>query len=361
MGAVQSEMGARGIELAVIGPSANLRYVLGYEAMSVDRLTVLLVSPTSAVMVLPDFDATEFEAATGFGSVLPWADRQGPRRAVEQAFEQLGGVAANSTVAIDDELPFQFYAQLRDHLPSDKTALASGLMLSEPLRLVKTAAEQEQIARTGALISAGIDLAQSQAAAGMTELALKRMIEEAMWEGGAESVDYVLVQAGTNSASPHHNADQTAFRAGEPVLIDIAVKVDGYFADITQQVFLGQPSSEYRAAYDVVHAAQEAGVRAARPSATVADVAEAATAVIVQAGYGEWNGPRTGHGIGMDVHEPPSVVEGNETELVPGMVITIEPGVYIPNSFGIRIEDTVVVTDDEPKRLTRGSRPLCAA
>jgi Xaa-Pro aminopeptidase len=194
----------------------------------------------------------------------------------------------------------------------------------------------------------------------MTELALKRLIEEAMWEGGAESVDYVLVQAGANSASPHHNADQTAFRVGEPVLIDIAVKVDGYFADITQQVFLGEPSSEYRAAYDVVHAAQEAGVRAARPSATVADVAEAATAVIVEAGYGDWNGPRTGHGLGMDVYEPPSVVEGNETELVPaGMVITIEPGVYLPDRFGIRIEDTVLICGDEPKRLTRGSRALC--
>ncbi len=193
---------------------------------------------------------------------------------------------------------------------------------------------------------------------GMTELELKRIIESSLWDHGAESVDFVLVQAGANSAVGHHRADQTELRKGEPVLIDIAARVDGYFADITQQAFLGDPPGEYKDAYEVVAAAQEEGIRAARSGASAGAVDRAATAVIEDAGFGKWTGPRTGHGIGLDVHEPPSVIDGDETELVPGAVITVEPGVYMPEKFGIRIEDTVIVTSGGPQRATRGARPL---
>jgi Xaa-Pro aminopeptidase len=192
----------------------------------------------------------------------------------------------------------------------------------------------------------------------MTELELKRAIEDALWDGGAESVDFVLVQAGANSAVGHHNADETQLRQEEPVLIDIAARVDGYFADITQQVFLGTAPPEYVHIYEIVTTAQEQGVRAARSGASAADVDRAAAAVIGAAGFDESTGPRTGHGIGLDVHEPPSVVDGDETELVPGTVITVEPGVYISGRFGIRIEDTVIVTDGDAQRVTRGARPL---
>ena len=227
------------------------------------------------------------------------------------------------------------------------------------MRLVKSADEQERIARCGVLISEAIDLFQERAAPGMSELDVKRMLEEFLWDGGADSVDYVLVQTGANSAQPHHEASASdVLRAGEPVLVDIAVSLDGYFADITQQTFLGEPTREYSEAYAVVSAAQAAGVTAAIAGAKVEDVASAATAVIVDAGYGEFNGPRTGHGLGGDVHEAPSVVEGNATEMVPGFVITIEPGVYVPGSWGIRIEDTVIITDDGPRSVTRGARPL---
>jgi Xaa-Pro aminopeptidase len=194
----------------------------------------------------------------------------------------------------------------------------------------------------------------------MTELDVKRMLETFLWEAGAESVDYVLVQAGANSAQPHHSAGSDVLRAGEPVLVDIAVCLDGYFADITQQTFLGNPPAEYADAYEAVRVAQEAGVRAAVAGARAEDVAVASSAVIDEAGYGEWSGPRTGHGLGADVHEAPSVVEGNQTELRPGVAITVEPGVYMPGRYGIRIEDTVIVTGEGPRPVTRGARPLHA-
>ena len=357
LGVVQSAMAAREIDIVVIGPSSNLRYVLDYRALRTDRLTALVVSQTSAVMIMPDFESGEFVEATGFSEVAPWSDRTGPQPAVKDAFARLGTLPARPRTIVDDDLPFQFFWQLQGRIGPEPGL--SSEFLGE-LRLIKSPEEQERIARTAELVSLGIDVAQREARPGITERDLKREIEAAMWEGGADTVDYVLVQAGANSAAPHHSAGNDVLRTGEPVLVDIGVCMDDYFADITQQAFLGEPPDEYAEAYEVVHAAQQAGFVAARAGAAVGDVASAASTVIIDSGYGEWNGPRTGHGLGVDIHEPPSVIEGNETELQPGMVITIEPGIYIPGRYGIRIEDTVLVTDGEGQRLTRGARPLFA-
>jgi Xaa-Pro aminopeptidase len=355
VGTLQREMASRGVGVCVVGPSENLRYLLGYDAMAVERLTALVVSPTGAAMILPDFDAAEFAAVDGRPPVVTWSDRHGPAGAVEEAFARVGSV--DGAALIDDELPFAFFARVRNRIagqPEPASTILSGL------RARKSPEELERIARTGELVSRGIDLALQIAEPGMTEKALKRRIEELMWDGGADSVDFVLVQAGANAASGHHNADDTELRSGEPVLVDIAVRLDGYFADITQQVLLGEVPDGYREHYELVRRAQEAGVQAAVVGATAHDVDAAASRAIVDAGLGEFTGPRTGHGIGVGVHEAPSVIEGNHAELAAGMVITVEPGVYFPGRYGIRIEDTVAVTEDGPQRLTRGARDLVA-
>jgi Xaa-Pro aminopeptidase len=353
--ALQSTMHDHGTDLVVVGPTSNMRYLTGYRAMAVERITVLLVTRDGVAMVMPYFDADEFREATGLDSIFEWADKQGPSEAIERAFRSLGLSAGPVVAAVDDELRFDFLTQLRERL-ADEPRRASELLA--PLRLSKTVDEQERIRRAGHMVSLGIDAALQHAQPGMTELELKRTIENTLWDHGAESVDFVLVQAGANSAIGHHSGNETELRHGEPVLVDIAARLDGYFADITQQVFLGAPPPDYEDAYEIVERAQEEGVRAARAGARASDVDRAATAVIQSAGFGEWTGPRTGHGIGLDVHEPPSVIEGDETELVAGTVITVEPGVYMPGKFGIRIEDTVVVTDGEPERVTRGARSL---
>lgn len=353
--ALQAAMHAHGIDLVVVGPTTNMRYLTGYSPMAVERITVLLVTLDAVAMVMPYFDADEFRHATGLDAVFEWADKQGPSDAIEQAFRSLGLSARATTAAVDDELRFDFFTQLRKRL-ADEPRRASELLA--PLRLSKTADEQERIRRAGHLVSLGIDTAFQHARPRMTELELKRAIENVLWDQGAESVDFVLVQAGANSAVGHHRAGERELRQGESVLIDIAARIDGYFADVTQQVFLGSPPQDYREAYEIVATAQEEGVRAARSGASAGDVDRAAMDIIQAAGFSEWNGPRTGHGIGLDVHEPPSVIDGDETELVPGTVITVEPGVYMPGKFGIRIEDTVIVTDGEPQRVTRGARSL---
>jgi Xaa-Pro aminopeptidase len=350
---LQHEMTARGVGVCVIGPSDNLRWLVGYDAMALERLTALVVSQSGAAMILPDFDAAEFAAADGRPPVVPWADRRGPTGAVQEAFARVGSV--DGSALVDDDLPFAFYSLVRDRLPAQPTPASS---LVGELRMRKSAEELERMARAGELVSRGIDLAQEIAQPGMTERQLKRAIEELMWDSGADGGEFVLVQAGANAASGHHNADDTVLRAGEPVLFDISARLDGYFADTTQQVFLGDVPDEYREHYELVQHAQEAGVQAAVVGATAHDVDAAASRPIVEAGHGEFTGPRTGHGIGVGVHEPPSVIEGDETELAAGMVITVEPGVYFPGRYGIRIEDTVAITPDGPQRLTRGARGL---
>jgi Xaa-Pro aminopeptidase len=353
--ALQAAMTERNVDLVVVGPNANLRYVLGFEAMALERLTCLLVSASGAVMVLPDFDSAEFRAATGFDDVETWTDRGGPGGAVSSAFDHLR-LPEDPITLIDEELPYRFLMAIRSRHRIREQGLA-GEIIAE-LRLVKDAREQASMAVAGELVSVGVDTAVDKARPGMTELELKRLIEESLWVAGAESIECVLVQAGANAAAPHHNADNTPLRAGEPVLVDIAARVDGYYADITQQVYLGNPPSDYDRAYDTVHAAQEAGVRSAHAGASAHEIAAAASQVILQSEFARWNGPSTGHGIGMDVHEIPRVVEDNPLDLPAGSVITIEPGVYIPGRFGVRIEDTVLITEGEPRRLTRGSRPL---
>lgn len=355
---LQEAMEAHRIDLAVVGPTANLRYTLDFRAMAVDRITVLLVSRDSAVMLLPDFDVDEFVRETRFESVVGWNDKHGPRSAVADAFHKLGRLPADPAVAIDDELPFSFLLHLRDRLGQGAPVALSDVLA--PLRAVKTEDEQQRIARAAELVSTGIDFACDRARPALTERRLAADIEASLRHGGAESADFVLVASGPGSAAPHHQAGERELAAGEPVLFDIAVRVDGYFADITQQVFLGEPSRDYARAYEAVREAQEAGVAAAVAGATTHAVDQAASAVIAAAGLGEWSGPRTGHGLGLDVHEPPSVVEGDATELLPGYVVTVEPGVYIPGKYGIRIEDTVLVTAAGPVRLTRGARPLLA-
>ena len=353
--ALQASMSDHGVDLVVVGPTANMRYLTGYGAMAVERITVLLVTRDHVAMVMPYFDADEFRNATGLDAVFEWTDKQGPDGAIDQAFRELSLSSTKATAAVDDELRFDFLTRVRDRI-ADRPRRASELL--GPLRLSKTAAEQERIRRAGEMVSLGIDAALELARPGMTELELKREIENVLWTNGAESVDFVLVQAGANSAIGHHRAGETEFRKGEPVLIDIAARLDGYFADITQQVFLGSPSTEYTETYELVAAAQEEGVRAALSGATAGDVDRATMRVIEAAGFAELTGPRTGHGIGLDVHEPPSVIEGDETQLVPGAAITVEPTINMAGRFGIRIEDTVIVTDGDPQRVTRGARQL---
>jgi Xaa-Pro aminopeptidase len=352
---VQSELQRSATDLLVVGPSANLRYLVGYQATAVERLTVLLVTPSSAAMILPDFDDDEFRALTRFpGSVHPWADNRGPVMAVDEAFRVLGELPSGGRVLIDDELPYRFLRELEPRLGQAQLAPASELL--GPMRMRKSADEVTCLEAAGDVVSRAMDRALDFIEPGQPEQVVAEEIRRFLIDLGAESADYVLVQAGDSSAAAHHVPGARQIHVGEPVLVDIAARVDGYFADTTQQVFIGHPSDEYCGAYEAVAAAHAEALRIARPGIEIEEIDTCSSDVLEQRGYPRE--ARTGHGIGLDVHEPPYLVAGDHTVLEPGMVFTIEPGVYLPGRFGVRIEDTVLVRDRGVRALTTAGRPL---
>jgi Xaa-Pro aminopeptidase len=353
--ALQSEMRRTATALVIVGPTANLRYLLGYRATAVERLTVLLVAPHTSTMILPDFDEDEFQQLTGYPEdVHPWPDDKGPAQAVADAFDSLGGAPPDARMLIDDELPYRFLQELHPFLDGTRLGPASDVIA--PMRMRKSTDEHASLAAAGDLVSGAIEHAFDIIEPGRSERWIAEQIRRHLVSNGAESTDYILVQAGAASAAPHHLPSDREVMHDEPILVDIAARVDGYFADTTQQVYVGTPSDRYHEAYDAVWSAQQEAVTAAVPGIEIQRLDAASNDVLEQRGFPRET--RTGHGIGLDVHEPPYLVAGDTTPLAPGMTFTIEPGVYLPGEFGIRIEDTVFVDSNGIHTLTRASRPL---
>ncbi len=319
-----------------------------------ERLCLLLVTAENTAIVLPNFDAEEMSASAPGALVFGWSDLEGPERTLERVW------------AADRGLPPQLDRHRRRHAvpvhahaarrrPAHVTAAADGQPAPVPPGQGRQA-EIEAIRTTAAIIEKSIAAAAAALAPGLSERDLERVIKTELLAAGAETLDYTLVQFGASSAIPHHLAGDQVLAANGNVLLDIAVTHGQYFADITRNLSLGPPSGKYAEVFEVVRSAQAAGVAAAVPGATIHDVDQACRDTITAAGFGAAFFTRTGHGLGLEVHEPPSVVAGNTLVLEPGMVITVEPGIYLTGEFGVRIEDTIAVTATAADRLSASDR-----
>jgi Xaa-Pro dipeptidase len=355
---LRRQMVAAGLDCVVMHPSANWRYVCRFAPVANERLCLLLVTAEETAVVLPNFDAEEMTAAAPDALVSGWSDLEGPERTLAQVWAQIGGAGLRS-IAIDDGMPYLFTRMLPAAAqPGSHRLLTASL---PRYRLVKDAEEIEAIRATAVIIERSIAAAAAALAPGLSERDLERVIKTELLQAGAETLDYTLVQFSASSAIPHHLAGEQVLAAHGNVLLDIAVTHRQYFADITRDLSLRQPGSKYADVFEIVRAAQAAGVAAAVPGATIDDVDRACRDTITAAGFGAAFFTRTGHGLGLEVHEPPSVVAGNPLVLEPGMVITVEPGIYLPGEFGVRIEDTVAITTAAADRLSASDRSLVIA
>ena len=355
---LRRQMSEAGLDCVVMFPSANWRYVCRFAPVANERLCLLLVTFEHVAVVLPNFDAEEMRDAAPDALVFGWSDLEGPEGTLARAWRAISGPGLSS-VAVDDGMPYLFTRLL---FAAARPATQRLLTASLPrYRLVKSQQEIEAIRTTATIIEQAIAAVPAVLRPGLSERDLERIIKTELLAGGAETLDYVLVQFGASSAIPHHLAgDEVLVRHGN-VLLDIAVTHQRYFADITRQLTLGPPAGRYADVFEVVRAAQAAGVAAAIPGATTHDVDQACRDIIEAAGLGPAFFTRTGHGLGLEVHEPPSVVAGNHLVLEPGMVITVEPGAYLAGEFGVRIEDTIAVTDSAADRLSASPRSLVIA
>ncbi|WP_062648744.1 aminopeptidase P family protein [Streptomyces maremycinicus] len=343
-----------GLAGLLVAPGPDLVWLTGYAPTAVtERLTLLVLAPgRDPVLVVPTLEAPDAAKAVGAPALTlrDWTDGKDPYAATAGLVDKGGrfGISDNAwamhLLGLQNALPATSYASLTEVLPM--------------LRAVKDATELELMAAAGAAADATFEEIRKVPFAGRRETEVGADLAALLRRHGHSQVDFTIVASGPNGANPHHEVGDRVIEHGDMVVLDFGGLKDGYGSDTSRTVHVGEPTDEERRVHDLVRAAQEAGFRAVRPGVACQEVDRAARAVIADAGYGEYFIHRTGHGIGVTTHEPPYMIEGEERPLVPGMCFSVEPGVYLPGRFGVRIEDIVTVTEDGGRRLNDTTREL---
>jgi D-alanyl-D-alanine dipeptidase len=355
LGAAATATARAGLAGLVITPGYDLRYLIGSRAQTFERLTALVVpavgAPTVIVPRLELAALTESAIADLGLSVRDWVDGDDPYRLVAQA---LGGRPAGA--AVTDSMPALHLLPLAEVL-GVAPVLATGVL--RQLRMAKDASEIDALRNAGAAIDRVHARVPEFLVPGRTEADVAADIAEAIVAEGHSEVAFIIVGSGPHGADPHHECSDRELRVGDIVVVDIGGAYEpGYHSDSTRTYSLGEPSQQVAQQYSVLQRAQRASVDAVRPGATAEQVDVAARDVLTEAGLGEFFVHRTGHGIGLSVHEEPYIVAGNDLPLTTGMVFSVEPGIYFPGQWGARIEDIVVVTDDGAEPLNNRPHEL---
>ncbi len=355
---VRERMVRLGVDVLALSVGADLPWLCGYEAMPLERLTMLVVPKDGdATLVVPALEAPRVTERPGLFHLRPWGETEDPIAVVADL------IGSASTVAVGDRTWARFLIDLQRARPLARFGRASEVTVA--LRAVKDDAE---VAALGAAAAAADAVAHELQIGevplvGRTEAEVSADLGRRLVQRGHQRVNFAIVAAGENAASPHHEPGPRVIGPDEVVLCDFggtmadAVGV-GYCSDITRCVWTGSPTREAAEVYDVLRAAQQAAVDAVAVGTSAAAVDRAARDVIAGAGLGEHFVHRTGHGIGVEEHEDPYVVEGNAEELVAGNAFSIEPGIYLPGRFGFRLEDIVVADGSGAVRLNHADRSL---
>jgi Xaa-Pro aminopeptidase len=350
---VRREMVTRDVDVMLVSVGLDMPYLSGYEAMPLERLTMLVVPRDGdATLVVPQLEAPRVVEQPGVFTLLPWGETQDPVALVAG----LTGPAAR--VAVGDTMWARFLVELLPHLPA--SSFLRAVEVVGALRERKDAAEIAALAAAGA--AADRVAAQLHAGeiplVGRTEAQVSADISARLIAEGHDIVNFAIVAAGENAASPHHHPGARVIGVGDIVLCDFGGTMAGYCSDITRCVHLGAPPAEIADAYAVLHEAQAAAVQAAQVGVPCEDIDAAARSIIADAGYGDLFVHRTGHGIGLDAHEEPYIVAGNTQRLEVGHAFSIEPGIYSPGAWGMRLEDIVVATDSGPVPMNSADHSL---
>jgi Xaa-Pro aminopeptidase len=351
---LRERMAETGVHALVVAPGSDLRYLSGYDALALERPTLLIVRADAApAVVAPRLEQARVEHEV----LLPDVELHtyGEHDDALALAGRTIGAPADALVALGDQMWTAFTLGLQRVLPGRRWTTAADVVA--PLRAVKDAEELDALAAVGRAIDAVHRRVPEVLRAGRSEQEVARDLA-AMIREGHDEVSFVIVAAGPNAASPHHEPGERIIVAGDAVVVDIGGTLDGYCSDMTRTYAIGYVPDGFAEAYAALEVAQAAGVRAVRPGATAGDVDAAARDVLVAAGLGEAFVHRTGHGIGLDTHEAPWILGGSDVALVPGMTFSVEPGFYLDGHFGARIEDIVAVTTEGVRSLNVVDRGL---
>jgi Xaa-Pro aminopeptidase len=348
----QAEMERQDIGLLIVGASADLFYLIGYAGHLSERMSVLVLPRKGTpYYVVPGLEAALLAGQRDVLQILTWEETEIPAAKVAAA----AGDAVDGSIAVSDELWSVFTLRLQAAMPAARWS--AGGQLLRPLRMIKDEREIALLAEAARRTDETWEEFLTTSIAGLTEWQVRERLMGMIAARGL-TPSFCNVGSGPNGASPHQTATDRVVGPGDAIVCDWGGTLEGYHSDVTRTAHVGEPSATFEAAYQAVLAANQAALEAVRPGVACQEIDRAARSVLTAAGYGEAFIHRTGHGLGLSVHEEPYLVEGNMLPLAAGMVFSDEPGVYFPGQFGIRIEDTVLCTADGGRRLNEATREL---
>ena len=353
----------QGAAALLIGIGADLRYLTGYTAHALERLTMLVVPAEGPLaLIVPRLEAMAAAAcpagSAGLLDVVPWEETKDPYALVAA---RIAG-ALDGRLLVDPVLPARHVLALQHALPNRTFGLATDV--TRELRMVKDAAEVELLRRAARTADRVVAQIAAGPLVGRTEADVSREVRERLVAEGHEAASFAIVASGPNGASPHHEASDRVIAPGDPIVLDIGGTVEGYGSDITRMLWVTggdpahEPTAEFLAVFQLVLAANAAATAAVRPGVACTDLDEIARRVIRDGGHGDEFIHRLGHGIGLEAHEDPYLIAGNAEPMRPGYAFSIEPGIYLAGQFGVRIEDIVVCTATGPDVLNEAPREL---
>ena len=351
MARVRGRMADLGVDVLLLSTGSDLPWLTGYEALETERLTMLVLPRDgNATLVIPRLEAARVRERPDAFSIVPWDETDDS----VQVVARLAGAPA--TAAIGDHTWARFLLDLQRALPS--TSFRQASEVTGPLRMVKDRDEVDALRAAARAVDAVAGEMRARPFGGRTEADVHRELGERMLDAGHERANFAIVGSGPNGASPHHEASSRVIEPGDVVVCDFGGSMQHYCSDITRVFVVGEPAAEVRDTYEVLVDAQEHAVRAASVGTPAEEVDATARGIITDSGFGDRFIHRTGHGIGVETHEDPYIVAGNAAPLEPGNAFSIEPGIYLPGRFGLRLEDIVVATPDGPERLNQAPREL---
>ncbi len=350
---VREEMQAQSIDLLALGPGAHLEWLLGLHPHGDERPLLFCVTQDDAAFLMPVLEAESARQHTDLPFVT-WSDDEGPQDAFVRVLDQIGASDAKSIV-LDETMRADFAGLVQDALPAAKRQFGASTVGA--LRMRKDAAEFAALKKIALIGDEAMRTAWAQMQVGMSEREVADVVRAAFKAQGAQPM-FTIIGAGANGAFPHHQTGAATLKQGDAVVMDIGGGLGGYPSDMTRMAVVGDAPEGYRAVHEVVEAAVQAAVAAAKPGARARDVDKAARDVIAAAGFDAYFTHRTGHGLGVEIHEPPYITATSDMVLEEGMVFSIEPGIYLPGRFGIRLEDIVILRADGAEILSELSRDL---
>jgi len=350
---LRNTMQQENVDLVALGPGAHLAWLANVHPHADERPLLLCVSQTYIGFLMPELEADSAAQQTSI-PFHTWNDATGPQNALADLLSTANAQHATSIV-LDETMRADFAALVQDALPGAKTQFTDSTVGS--LRMRKDNNEYAFLKANALSADTAMQAAWSAMRVGMSELDVASIIRESFITQDVKPL-FTIVGAGANGAFPHHHTGNTKLKHGDIIVMDIGGGKDSYSSDITRMACIGEPSAEYHKIHNIVESAVQAAMQAAKPGVKAHDVDDAARNQITEAGYGEYFMHRTGHGMGVEVHEPPYITASTQTVLDEGMVFSIEPGIYLPGKFGLRLEDIVILRSDGPEVFSELPRNL---